>query len=226
MKRIFNSDYKITQVFGARPEYYKQFGLKGHEGIDLIPSNSDWTIISPDNNGQVVRDNDRPTGNNYGNFVTIWYPEQKIALQFCHMSENYLKIGDSVQQGQRIGKMGSSGNSTGPHLHLNVFQVDDSGFRINLDNGYLGGIDPLPYLEEKDSLDKVRLERDRNWNLYQEQIKKTTELQKEIDELKKNQINPETVNSLEETINILRSELKESDNKMRQIHNLSDLNAL
>lgn len=224
MKKIFNSDFKITQGFGARPEYYKQFGLKGHEGIDIIPTSSDWTIISPDNNGKVVRDNDRPTGNNYGNYITIWYPDQKIALQFCHMSENYLKIGDSVQQGQRIGKMGSTGNSTGAHLHLNLFQVDDSGFRINLDNGYLGGVDPLPYLEEKDSLDKVRVERDRNWNLYQEQIKKTIDLQKQYDELKKNQINPETIASMQATINILTNQKNEFEKKLKDINLISNIN--
>ena len=38
--------YKITQLFGESPTYYSQWGFKAHEGIDLIPTDSDWNIHS------------------------------------------------------------------------------------------------------------------------------------------------------------------------------------
>lgn len=153
MRSIFNSPYVVTQAFGVNYDYYKQFGLPGHEGIDLIPQDlNDWTVISPEGDGQVVRDIDDPKqGGAYGNTVTIWYPKLKIALQFCHLRSNNLKVGDKVAKHQAIGVMGNTGNTNGAHVHLNLFEVDDNGVRLNKGNGYLGGINPLPFLQAGES---------------------------------------------------------------------------
>ena len=150
MRKVFKSPFKITQYYGVNKDYYKKFGLAGHEGIDLIPQDlSDWIIVSPDGGGEVVRDIDNPkSGGAYGNTATVWYPSKKYALQFCHMAENYVKVGDKIIKGQSIGKMGETGNTDGAHLHLNYFQTDENGIRLNKENGFLGGLDPLPYLNE------------------------------------------------------------------------------
>ena len=149
-KLVFKSPFKITQYYGVNKDYYKKFGLAGHEGIDLIPQDlSDWMIISPEGGGQVVKDIDDPkSGGAYGNTATVWYPSKKFALQFCHMEKNLVKVGDKITKGQEIGKMGATGNTSGAHLHLNYFQTDENGIRQNKDNGFLGGLDPLPYLSE------------------------------------------------------------------------------
>ena len=42
----FKNGYKITQLFGNNPTYYSQWGFKAHEGIDLIPTDSDWNTHS------------------------------------------------------------------------------------------------------------------------------------------------------------------------------------
>lgn len=185
MKQIFRSKFTITQKFGVNPEYYGKFGLKGHEGLDLIPTGSDWTVYALED-GVVVRDEDNKRSGSYGVYVTLWHAQSKKATQYCHLELNLVDQGMQVKKGQAIGKMGSTGNSTGPHLHLNLFNVDDSGVRLNRDNGFLGGIDPEPYLNEDDTqavIDELRKARDTNWNLYQAEVKKREVLEKRVEEL-------------------------------------------
>ncbi len=57
-----------------------------------------------------------------------------LSTLYAHMSDVYVKVGDSVARGQIIGKMGSTGRSTGPHLH---FEVRRNGVAVN----------PLPFLK-------------------------------------------------------------------------------
>jgi len=147
MRKVFNSQFKITQEFGVNPDYYKKFGLTAHEGLDLIPTGSVWEVSCLED-GVVVRDEDNARSGAYGINVTIWHNKVNKATQYCHLSENYVSSGQIVKAGERIGKMGSTGNSSGAHLHLNLFETDDNGVRLNRNNGYFGGINPLPFLQE------------------------------------------------------------------------------
>lgn len=151
MRNPFRSQFKITQPFGARPEYYRQFGLTGHEGIDLIPSSADWAVLALAD-GKVVRDEDNPRSGAYGVSVTLWHPHLKKAAQYCHLAQNTVAIGQEIKAGHQIGVMGRTGNTQGAHLHLNLFEVDGQGRRLNKGNGYLGGINPQPFLEEQTSV--------------------------------------------------------------------------
>src|SRR3990167_4006363 len=185
MRTPFKTPFKVTQAFGVNAAYYKQFGLPGHEGIDLVPTGSDWTIISPAEGGVVVRDIDDPKqGGAYGNTCTIWYKQLNIALQFCHMSKNYLSLDATVGLGQTIGLMGDTGNTQGAHLHLNRFDVDVNGIRLNKNNGYLGGTDPLPFLQENvPSIPSATIQV--NSKVYEGLITKLDTQEKTITELKK-----------------------------------------
>ena len=78
----------------------------------------------------------------YGNYVAISHGPGNTTL-YAHMSSRSVSVGDYVNQGDVIGITGSTGNSTGPHLH---FEVTENGVRVNPLNdgaepkmGYLTG---------------------------------------------------------------------------------------
>lgn len=176
MRQIFKSKHRITQKFANKlivggKDYYAQFGLKGHEGLDLVPTGTQLDVFSLAD-GVVVRDEDNAKSGSYGINCTIWSPTLNIAFQYCHLSSNTVREGELVKAGQTIGFMGGTGNTMGNHLHLNKFNTDSNGVRQNRDNGYLGGVDPLPFLEKEPEvlldvytdLDKCRVTRDGHWN--------------------------------------------------------------
>lgn len=185
MRSPFKSAFRVTQSFNERPDYYKQFGLKGHEGIDLVPSGTNWDILALED-GKVVTDSDNPKSGAYGNYITIWHPSIKKATQYCHLQTNKVSVGQDVKRGEAIGVMGATGNTQGAHLHLNLFDVDDNGIRLNKTNGYNGGIDPLSFLNTDDSqkiIDELRIARDKNWTLYLEQVELVKQKDTRITEL-------------------------------------------
>lgn len=107
-----------------------RFSPVTHPGIDI--ANNSGTPIVAAQAGLVYFAGWSPYG--YGNFVQIEHGEGRQS-HYAHLSRFIVKYGDFVQQGQVIGYMGSTGNSTGPHLHFELVQ-----------NGQY--IDPLNYLPQ------------------------------------------------------------------------------
>ena len=55
----------------------------------------------------------------YGRLVEVEH-EGGLTTRYAHMSKISVKVGDEVQRGTIVGKVGSSGRSTGPHLHYEI----------------------------------------------------------------------------------------------------------
>lgn len=137
----FIGNFRLSQGFGENPEYYKKFGLAGHEGLDFATPTGTPIVSATD--GVVIRDLDNPVqGKNLGIYVTVWDKEQQCATYYCHLASNVVSVGQSVVKGQLLGFSDNTGNSTGPHLHFSLVKTDDKGNRINTDNGYGGFINP------------------------------------------------------------------------------------
>jgi murein DD-endopeptidase MepM/ murein hydrolase activator NlpD len=62
----------------------------------------------------------------YGLTVILRHNNQQTL--YAHMSQVFVKAGDTLKQGQLLGQVGSTGNSTGPHLHFEVHQLTDQGW--------------------------------------------------------------------------------------------------
>ncbi|MEO3974697.1 LysM peptidoglycan-binding domain-containing M23 family metallopeptidase [Streptomyces sp. CAU 1734] len=101
-----------------------------HTGIDFaVPTGTSVKSVGP---GTVVS---AGWSGAYGNEVVIQHTDGKYS-QYAHLSSLAVSAGQSVSGGQEIGLAGSTGNSSGPHLH----------FEIRTGSGYGTDIDPLAYL--------------------------------------------------------------------------------
>ena len=115
---------RITSPYGPRT-----FTLNGkrvssyHRGIDIgAPSGAK---IAASNGGKVVTSAYNAGG--YGNYVILDHGGGKMTV-YGHMSKRMVSVGQSVTKGQQIGKVGSTGRSTGPHLH---FEIRINGTAVN-----------------------------------------------------------------------------------------------
>ena len=94
----------------------------------------DETPIYAGKGGEVVKVSNNVkkngTGTGCGNMVRIKH-DDGYQTEYCHMYPNSVcvSVGDQVSQGQKIGEVGNTGNSTGTHLHIGV--IDPSGSYID-----------------------------------------------------------------------------------------------
>ena len=108
--------FPITQRFYQNPQNYARFGLPGHNGTDFgVPLN---TPLKAPADGTVEWTGLDEKG--YGNYVRIYSPNWGCHFFLAHMQQVMVQRGQTVKAGQVIGLCGSTGNSTGPHLHLEV----------------------------------------------------------------------------------------------------------
>lgn len=100
-------NYTISSPFGNR-------GGEFHRGIDLAAPQGEPIYASKA--GTVIKAEFHPS---WGNYVAIEHEDGTTAL-YAHQQEYQVKVGDKVKQGQIIGYVGSTGNSTGSHLHFEL----------------------------------------------------------------------------------------------------------
>ena len=106
----------VTSEFGYR--YHPITGsYELHNGIDLVNGNA-TTPIYASAAGEVVIAGSYPDW--YGNYVVIKHADG-LYTGYAHQSQLRVSVGDTVNQGQQIGNMGTTGPSTGPHLHFQFF---------------------------------------------------------------------------------------------------------
>lgn len=107
----------VTSEFGYR--YHPISGsYELHNGIDLVNGNA-TTPIYASAAGEVVIAGSYPDW--YGNYVVIKHSDG-LYTGYAHQSQLRVSVGDTVNQGQQIGNMGTTGPSTGPHLHFQFFR--------------------------------------------------------------------------------------------------------
>lgn len=104
----------ITSRFGKRILRGK---VNYHTGLDM--GVVEGTEVSAIMSGKVIITNTGNTG--YGNYIVINHGSGYVSL-YAHLSKVMITEGSYVQNGDIIGKSGNTGNSTGPHLHLEIIE--------------------------------------------------------------------------------------------------------
>lgn len=105
---------KITSEFGGR-ESTNPIVSTHHTGIDIGANTG--TVIVAAMEGTVTICS---TTGDYGYHIKI--ENQDVATLYAHCSKLYVNTGDVIKQGQAIAEVGSTGRSTGPHLHFEIMR--------------------------------------------------------------------------------------------------------
>lgn len=136
-------------IYGGEPpstEITNTFDPNGHPGIDIATDASNEYVVVATQSGTVTKvfdgcDNDgdmeNTCGGSYGNHVYIEHADG-VETRYAHLYPGSITVneGDSIQQGEMIGMVGNSGQSSGPHLH---FEVRINGSLVN----------PLDYVSQE-----------------------------------------------------------------------------
>ena len=137
IKLIFPVGGPITQTFGENPDFYKQWGYAGHNGVDFGIPNGTPILAAADGTVDKVGFED----NGYGNFVKMSHMDgaTKYYTYYAHLQSTSVSNGQKIKAGTVIGLSNNTGASTGPHLHF--------GIKIDGQNpAFKGYLDPMPYL--------------------------------------------------------------------------------
>ena len=111
----------LSSRFGKRIDpkngkktFHRGYDYAGKAGADVIAVASGLIVRSEFQKG-------------FGNMIEIKHPEGYSTI-YAHNKENLVKVGEVVKQGQQIALLGSTGRSTGPHVH---FEVRQNGKYVN-----------------------------------------------------------------------------------------------
>jgi murein DD-endopeptidase MepM/ murein hydrolase activator NlpD len=119
-------DATLTSNFGMR-NHPVLGGRRNHKGVDLAQPTGTPVYATAD--GVVSK---AAPFSSYGNYIQIEHGGG-LETRYAHLSGFAVATGDQVRKGQLIGYVGSTGRSTGPHLHYEVRVAGDA-------------VDPTPYM--------------------------------------------------------------------------------
>lgn len=117
----------VSSGFGSRESQYQNV-TGAHTGIDIAADSG--TKIKAAMTGTVTQVSSE---GDYGNHIRI--TKDNVTTLYAHCLEMYVAEGQEITEGQEIASVGSTGNSTGPHLH----------FEIRIDNNPINPAEVIPF---------------------------------------------------------------------------------
>ncbi|MDO5478436.1 MAG: peptidoglycan DD-metalloendopeptidase family protein, partial [Clostridia bacterium] len=105
-KRVTSEFGKRSQPVAGASTYHKGLDIAGYMGVDIVAADAGTVLFSGNSSS-------------YGKYIVISHGNG-ITTLYAHCSQLLVKAGASVSKGQVIAKVGSTGISSGPHLHFEV----------------------------------------------------------------------------------------------------------
>lgn len=168
LHKPFEEDFRISQGFGDNPDAYDWIKdvngnpIKGHNGVDFgYNGRNDVKLFNPfpaRHNVVVSKVGWDPQG--YGHFLRLWDKTQRFVILMAHCREVHATEWESSGFKEQVAVGDNTGWSTGPHLHLAGYHVDEAGYRQNRDNGFDGYIN-LMDPREVEWIDEIK-----DWKEY------------------------------------------------------------
>lgn len=158
IKPFLSIPLTVSQHFGERPDYYRKYGLAGHNGLDLHAPTGTKLYSPMDVWGHLITE---------GKFVIFPYPHQVWSgygaawrldfnwgkgnvtqMTFGHLQNRNKSLDNkAIVAGTQIAETDNTGDSSAPHLHITIKNVIN-GIVAETQNGFKGAIDPLPFLKD------------------------------------------------------------------------------
>ncbi len=105
--------YFLRPISGGK----KSQGIHGHNAVDLAAPVGTSIMAAAD--GTVILSKTGGYNGGYGTYVVVSHANGTQTV-YGHMSANYVSVGQKVSQGELIGRIGMTGNTSGPHVHFEI----------------------------------------------------------------------------------------------------------
>lgn len=106
--------FAINSRYGTR-HLPGETAARAHKGVDFAAPTGTGVFVAAE--GTVLRTGNQPSG--FGRFVEVRHPNGMTSL-YAHLSRVDVRSGQQLYSGERLGLVGSTGYSTGPHLHFEI----------------------------------------------------------------------------------------------------------
>jgi len=141
---------RVTSNFGYRTDPFDE-AQKFHQGMDISAAEGTPVIATAD--GKVILVSDQPGG--YGKHIVLAHDEV-YQTKYAQLSSMEVKEGETVKRGELIGRVGSSGRSTAPHLHYEVYKDGKAVNPVNYISDYQFAIQKQQQAEEKQRMAELK----------------------------------------------------------------------
>lgn len=139
--------HRVTSPFGWRRDPVTKKATKHHNGVDIVTGKRDEPVLAVANGRVLKAQKSTAKSGGFGYYVVIrhYIGGKFYTSLYAHLKEKSFKVkpGDKVSAGQQIGIMGTTGYSTGIHLHLEIWKGRTHGWSAD----GKGFADPLPFIE-------------------------------------------------------------------------------
>ena len=146
--------FHITQSFGKNPQYYKKYGIKGHNGWDLrtkypdTPEGRRYILASWLSKHYKTANEGNSGFGKYFEVIVQLKNTWKLRNAHCHSVQKF----DTKKEGEPMAISDNTGDSSAPHLHFDVKRVEYKNGKIikiyDYNNGYFGCVNPQIFFDE------------------------------------------------------------------------------